>query len=41
VEAAMQNGVQLFGMVAAVTGAAGLLFLAFSRPIRRMQQGVN
>ena len=41
VEAAMQNGVQLFGMVAAVTGAAGLLFLVFSRPIRRMQQGVN
>lgn len=41
VEAAMQNGVQLFGMVAAVTGAAGLLFIAFSRPIRKMQQGVN
>jgi len=41
VDAAMQNGVQLFGMVAAVTGAAGLLFLIFSRPIRRMQQGVN
>jgi POT family proton-dependent oligopeptide transporter len=41
VEAAMQNGVQLFGMVAAVTGAAGLLFLVFTRPIRRMQAGVN
>ena len=41
VEAAMQNGVQLFGMVAAVTGGAGLLFFAFSRPIRRMQAGVN
>jgi proton-dependent oligopeptide transporter, POT family len=41
VEAAMQNGVQLFGMVAAITGGAGLLFLAFARPIRRMQAGVN
>jgi POT family proton-dependent oligopeptide transporter len=41
VEAAMQNGVQLFGMVTIVTGAAGLLFIAFSRPIRRMQAGVN
>jgi len=41
VEAAMQNGVQLFGMVAAITGGAGLLFLAFSKPIRRMQAGVN
>jgi dipeptide/tripeptide permease len=41
IEAAMQNGVQLFGMVALVTGAAGLLFMAFSRPIRRMQAGVN
>ena len=37
----MQNGVQLFSMVAAVTGAAGLLFLIFSRPIRRLQAGVN
>jgi proton-dependent oligopeptide transporter, POT family len=41
VEAAMQNGVQLFSMVAAVTGGAGLLFLIFSRPIRRLQAGVN
>lgn len=41
VEAAVQNGVQLFGMVAALTGAAGLLFIAFARPIRRMQAGVN
>jgi POT family proton-dependent oligopeptide transporter len=40
-EAAMQNGVQLFGTVAAVAGAAGLLFIAFARPIRRMQAGVN
>ena len=41
IEAAMQNGVQLFGTVALVTGAAGLLFMAFARPIRRMQAGVN
>ncbi len=41
VEAAMQNGVQLFSMVAVVTGGVGLLFLVFSRPIRRMQAGVN
>jgi POT family proton-dependent oligopeptide transporter len=41
VEAAMQNGVQLFGMVAAVAGAFGLLFILFSKPIRRMQAGVN
>jgi proton-dependent oligopeptide transporter, POT family len=41
VEAAVQNGVQLFGMVAIVTGATGLLFLVFARPIRRMQMGVN
>jgi POT family proton-dependent oligopeptide transporter len=41
VEAAMQNGVQLFGMVAAVSGAFGLLFLLASRPIRKMQAGVN
>ena len=40
-EAAMQNGVQLFGMVAAIAGAAGLLFIAFARPLRRMQSGVN
>jgi POT family proton-dependent oligopeptide transporter len=41
VEAAMQNGVQLFGTVAAVAGAAGLLFIVFSQPIRKMQAGVN
>ena len=41
VEAAMQNGVQLFGTVAAVAGAAGLIFIVFSRPIRKMQAGVN
>jgi POT family proton-dependent oligopeptide transporter len=41
VEAAVQNGVQLFGSVAAVAGAAGLIFIAFSRPLRKMQAGVN
>ena len=41
VEAAMQNGVQLFGAVAAIIGVAGLLFIAFARPVRRMQAGVN
>ena len=41
VEAAMQNGVQLFGMVAAVAGAIGLIFIAFAKPIRTMQAGVN
>jgi len=41
VEAAVQNGVQLFGTVAAVAGAAGLIFIVFSRPLRRMQAGVN
>jgi POT family proton-dependent oligopeptide transporter len=41
IEAAIQNGVQLFGAVAAIAAAAGLLFILFSRPIRRMQSGVN
>ena len=41
VEAAVQHGVQLFGTVAAVAGAAGLLFIVFARPVRRMQAGVN
>jgi POT family proton-dependent oligopeptide transporter len=41
VEAAVQNGVQLFGTVAALAGAAGLIFIAFSRPLRKMQAGVN
>jgi dipeptide/tripeptide permease len=41
VEAAVQNGVQLFGATAAVAGVVGLVFIAFSRPIRRMQAGVN
>jgi POT family proton-dependent oligopeptide transporter len=41
VEAAVVNGVQLFGTVAAVAIAAGLLFILFSRPIRKMQVGIN
>ncbi len=41
VEQAMTNGVQLFGTVAAFAIVAGLLFLLFSRPIKRMQAGVN
>jgi POT family proton-dependent oligopeptide transporter len=40
-ETAMRNGVQLFGLVAAIAGAAGLLFIVFARPLRRMQAGVN
>jgi POT family proton-dependent oligopeptide transporter len=41
VEAAAQNGFQLFGTVAAVAGACGVVFILFARPIRRMQEGVN
>jgi POT family proton-dependent oligopeptide transporter len=41
VEAAVANGVQLFGSVAALVILAGLLFIVFARPIRRMQAGVN
>jgi POT family proton-dependent oligopeptide transporter len=41
IEAAIQNGVQLFGSVAAIAAAAGMIFILFSRPIRRMQAGVN
>ena len=41
IEAAIQNGVQLFGAVAAIAAAAGLLFILCSRPIRRWQNGVN
>ncbi|NOT27873.1 MAG: peptide MFS transporter [Acidobacteria bacterium] len=40
-ETAMQNGVQLFGLVAAIACGAGLLFIVFARPLRRMQAGVN
>jgi POT family proton-dependent oligopeptide transporter len=40
-EAAMRNGVQLFGTVAAVAIAAGLVFFIFSKPIRRMTHGIN
>ena len=41
VEAASANAVTLFGSVAAFAIVAGLLFIAFSKPIRRMQAGVN
>jgi proton-dependent oligopeptide transporter, POT family len=41
VEEAMQNGVQLFGTVAMVAIAAGLLFILLARPLRRMQVGIN
>jgi POT family proton-dependent oligopeptide transporter len=40
-EAAAANGVQLFGSVAALAIVAGLVFLVFSRPIRRMCVGIN
>jgi POT family proton-dependent oligopeptide transporter len=38
---AVANGVQLFGTVAVVAGVAGLIFVLLSRPIRKMQAGVN
>jgi POT family proton-dependent oligopeptide transporter len=41
VEAAMANGVQLFGNVAALAMAAGLLFIVFAKPIRKMCVGIN
>jgi POT family proton-dependent oligopeptide transporter len=41
IEAAVQNGVQLFGSVAVVAAGAGLLFILCSGPIRRWQNGVN
>jgi dipeptide/tripeptide permease len=41
VEAAMENGVQLFGTVAIVVIGAGLVFWVFSRPIKKMQQGIS
>ncbi|MGE4054676.1 MAG: peptide MFS transporter [Vicinamibacterales bacterium] len=41
VDEAMRNGVQLFGAVAAVVMAAGLLFILFAKPIRRMCVGIN
>ena len=41
VEAATANGVQLFGTVAALAVGAGLVFLVFARPIRRMQAGID
>ena len=41
VEAASVNAVSLFGSVAAFAIIAGLLFIAFAKPIRKMQAGVN
>jgi POT family proton-dependent oligopeptide transporter len=41
IEDAVANGVQLFGTVAAVAILAGLVFIAFSGPIRSMQAGVD
>jgi len=41
VQEAVQNGVQLFGAVAAVSIAAGLLFMLFARPLKKMQAGIN
>jgi POT family proton-dependent oligopeptide transporter len=41
VEQAMVNGVQLFGNVAAVAIASGLIFMLSARPIQRMSAGIN
>jgi proton-dependent oligopeptide transporter, POT family len=41
VEAAVQNGVQLFGSVAGLAIAGGLIFIVFSRPIRKLCVGIN
>jgi POT family proton-dependent oligopeptide transporter len=41
IDEAIANGVQLFGSVALVAMVAGLLFMVFSKPIRRMCVGVN
>jgi POT family proton-dependent oligopeptide transporter len=41
IEAAVNNGVQLFGTVAAVSMAAGVLFIVFAKPIRKMCVGIN
>jgi POT family proton-dependent oligopeptide transporter len=41
VEAASANAVTLFGSVAAFAIGAGLLFILFAKPIRKMQAGVN
>ena len=41
IEEAMQNGVQLFGMVALIAMGAGVLFFVFSGPIKKMQHGVR
>jgi len=41
VAAALANGVQLFGAVAALSIAAGLLFFLFARPITRLSGGIR
>jgi POT family proton-dependent oligopeptide transporter len=41
VEAAMANGVELFGAVAIFTMAVGVVFLACARPIRTLSAGVT
>jgi proton-dependent oligopeptide transporter, POT family len=41
VEAAMANSVRLFGTVAGLAIVCGLLFLVFSRPIKKMCVGIN
>jgi POT family proton-dependent oligopeptide transporter len=41
VEAAMANGVELFGAVAAIVIAVGIVFLAGGGPIRRLSAGVT
>jgi POT family proton-dependent oligopeptide transporter len=41
IEEAMQNGVQLFGMVAMIAMGAGLVFIIFSGPIKKLQHGVK
>ena len=40
-EAAVAHGLQLFGTVAAFAVVAGLIFIIFSRPIRKMCAGIN
>jgi POT family proton-dependent oligopeptide transporter len=41
IQEATANGVQLFGTVALLVLAAGVLFMLFSKPIRRLCVGIN
>ena len=41
VEEAMQNGVQLFGAVAAFAIVAAVVFFIFARPIKTLQAGIS